>query len=99
MIVAVVLFALLYASLLGLAALHVFVLRHGGPNLDPAARLWARLKVVEYGLLLVFVIAAVSGVPRWALLSMAAAWVALVFARSLVKRRIDNRPPERGHRT
>ena len=73
-------------------ALYVAVLSREGSDLEPAARLWVRLKIVEAGLLLVLLVSAVSGVPRWALLVLGAAWLALVFVRNRVKRRIASWP-------
>ena len=79
---------LICASWVGLAALYFVVLSREGSDLEPAARLWVWLKIVEYGLLLVLLVSAVSGAPRWALLVLGAAWLALVFVRNRVRRRI-----------
>jgi hypothetical protein len=93
MALAFILFLLICAMWVGLAALYFVALRREGSDLEPAARLWVWLKIVEYGLLLVLLVSAVSGVPRWALLVMGAAWLVLVFVRSRVKRRVAAWPP------
>jgi hypothetical protein len=81
-------FFLICAMWIGLAALYFVALRREGSDLEPAARLWAWLKIAEYGLLLVLLVSAVRGAPRWAVLVMGSAWLVLVFVRSRVKRRI-----------
>jgi hypothetical protein len=88
MALAFTLFFLICAMWIGLAALYFVALRREGSDLEPAARLWAWLKIAEYGLLLVLLVSAVRGAPRWAVLVMGAAWLVLVFVRSRVKRRI-----------
>ena len=88
MALAFTLFFLICAIWVGLAALYFVALRREGSDLEPAARLWARLKIAEYGLLLVLLVSAVRGAPRWAVLVMGSAWLVLVFVRSRVKRRI-----------
>jgi hypothetical protein len=94
MVLALTLFFLICVVWLGMGALHFVALRRVGSHMEPAARLWVRLKIVEYGLLLVLVVSGVSGVPMWALLTMSAVWLALVFVRSRVKRRISAWPPD-----
>jgi hypothetical protein len=88
MALALTLFFLICAMWVGLAAFYFVALRREGSGLEPAARLWVWLKIAEYGLLLVLLISAVSGVPRWASLVMGSVWLGLVFVRSRVKRRI-----------
>ena len=70
MALAFTLFFLICAMRIGLAALYFVALRREGSDLEPAARLWAWLKIVEYGLLLVLLVSAVRGAPRWAVLVM-----------------------------
>ena len=94
MVLALTLFFLLCALWLGMGALYFVALRRGGSGLEPATRLWLRLRVSEYGLLLVLIVSAVSGVPKWALLTMGASWLVLVLVRSRVKRRIADWPPD-----
>jgi hypothetical protein len=53
MALACTLFFLICAMWIGLAALYFVALRREGSDLEPAARLWAWLKIAEYGLLLV----------------------------------------------
>jgi hypothetical protein len=88
MALAFTLFFLICAMWIGLAALYFVALRREGSDLEPTARLWAWLKIAEYGLLLVLLVSAVRGAPRWAVLVMGSAWLVLVFVRSRVKRRI-----------
>jgi hypothetical protein len=76
---------------IGLAALYFVALTREGSDLEPAARLWAWLKIAEYGLLLVLLVSAVRGGAEVAVLVMGSAWLVLVFARSRVKRRIAAR--------
>ena len=90
---ALALFFAISALWVGFATLYFVALRREGSDLEPAARLWVWLMIAEYGLLLVLLVSAVIGVPRWALLLMVAAGLVLVFVRSRVKRRIAAWPP------
>ena len=93
LILVVGLMAVVFASWLGLAGLHIFVLKREGSAWIADARLWVRLRIAEYGLLLLVVGVAVAGVaPTWLLLLLAAPLVVLWFVRRRVRRRAEGSP-------
>jgi hypothetical protein len=89
MALAFTLFFLICAMWIGLAALYFVALRREGSDLEPAARLWAWLKIAEYGLLLVLLVSAVRGAPRWAVLVMGSA---------LARTRVREKPGQAANR-
>src|ERR687895_2519081 len=70
MVLALTLSFLICALWLGMGALYFVALRRGGSGLEPATRLWLRLRVSEYGLLLVLVVSAVGGGPKLGFFTM-----------------------------
>jgi hypothetical protein len=92
-ILVVALLGIVCLSWLGMAALHVVVLKREGSAWNVYARRWVLLKVIEYGWLLLFIGVAVAGVvPRWGLLLLAAPLVVLWFVRSWIRRRGERSP-------
>jgi hypothetical protein len=80
-----------------MAALSFIFLRRLGSEIDTAGRLWLRLRIIGYGLVLAILVMGVTGAPKWALFGTAVAWVLLVVAASRVRRRIVERPESAHH--
>lgn len=92
-ILVVALFGLFCVSSLGLAALYLVVLKREGAAWSYHTRLWARLKAVEYVLLVLLVVVAVADVvPSWGLLVLATGLVVLLFDRRRIRRRAEGSP-------
>jgi hypothetical protein len=90
----VVLFGMVCMSWLSLAALYLLALKCVGSAWNPDARLWVQLKVIWYGLLLLFVVAAAIGVQRRGLLVMAIPLAVLAFGLRRIRRRAVEWPPQ-----
>jgi hypothetical protein len=92
-ILVIALFGIVCVSWLSLAALNLLVLKREGSAWSSHTRLWVRLKVVEYGLLLLIVVVAAADVaPSWAVVVLVAAFSVLWFARGRIRRRAERSP-------
>ena len=88
------LLALASLSWLFLGGLWVVSLRRFGSGWSRDLRLWTRLKILEHAWLGLLMSVALLGRSYWVVLPMLIVWVALIVARSVIRRRLPEWPPK-----